>query len=426
MQVYFTPFFPPTEHCSTPCAEVRDTLHSIAIPTVIETYEHAYDFLAESRHHKNNFSAYRGDLTVFLNFIWRILKKDVMDVTRHDLVKFVEFGNTPPPELIARGTYPQFLYENSELFINDKWRPFRTVTNGQYQRKENTVKAQLSNLSSFYIYLSDEGYCDRNPAAVALRRMNINNMDNVVPVDHEVEKALSRTQISYLLKTVNRATETSDNKLYFERTRFLIHFMILAYPRRSEIAATNTRSPKMSDFHRIRTDDNSVKFGFKIAKSKRGKGRTVTCSNRLISALIRYRRVLGLSDYPSRTETTPLFTRIQAASHGREAGIIDANLGADQIGELVKEAFELTALALMEDGYIDEADEIRTFSSHALRHSGITIDLDSGREPKDVMKDSGHANMQSLAIYQSSRVEFRIASASLKDAILETALDESG
>ncbi|OCP68341.1 hypothetical protein AKH08_16125 [Vibrio parahaemolyticus] len=417
----YSPIFMPHSHRNVIVLSVRQRLFDVfkQIPSARQTYDHAVDFLLEQGVNKNNYEAYRSELNFYLSWCWE-QGIDVTDVSRKHILTFIEFGNTPPDELVTHKPAKMLIPDGEEYEINPEWRPFKKASMGQpYSRKRSTIVRQLSVLSSFYIYLSDYNYCQSNPPSLALRRLNLGAMDNINAEDKD-NKSLSQLQLSYMFRVLDELCLL--NPARFERSRFLMYLMIMAFPRRSEVGATLSYSPTMADFER-HSINGKTKFSFNIRKSKGGKSRKVGCPRLLIFALMRYRRHLGLPDLPTRAETdVPLFVRHKAAAHGRDTGVLDANLSDKVIADLIKEVYELTAIQLENDEHFDEAESIRQLSAHSTRHTGITLALSAGRAPDKLMFDTGHSSLAALMIYNSRSLEYRIEDVEkLDERIIELA-----
>lgn len=156
----------------------------------------------------------------------------------------------------------------------------------------------------------------------------------------------------------------------------------------------------MSSFIRHR----SGHWVFKIPRSKGGKSRMIPCPDELIQCLSHYRRYIGLSDLPLPNEQVPLFVRHKAGTHGRETGILTAQLGIESIRSIVRFVFDTTADNL-EETAPQEAHELRQFSVHSLRHTGITTSITAGTPLQVVMKNAGHADLSTLSIYISTDIQ---------------------
>ncbi|GIC77712.1 site-specific integrase [Moritella sp. F3] len=426
----FSPMFLPHRHHQKYSPEITEHLKTyvqVVGTQVNEEYDHAYDYLSENYHNANNHKSIRNELCLFLNWTWQVQRKLVKDLTRKDIPKFIDFCNSPPFDLISSvAGVPITINEPKERLsewtpcLNPNWKPFVNQKAKQglaYQRLPATMHKQLSIISSFFLYLNDLEYTISNPAAIALRRLNPSNVANLGIEDNDRDKALSQMQVNCIFELLEYLVEENPEK--YERSRFLFYLLVLAYPRRSEIAARPTHSPTFSDFRRHKAGDKTY-YTFFIPRSKGSKSRSVIVSDMLLEALKRYRTFLGLNPLPLADEIdVPLFIRHQVATHGRQVGVLNSNLGAEQISALVQELFELAANVLIEKGEIEEASELRLHSCHSLRHVGISNDLYSGRPPSEVMKCSGHSSYSALEIYTSSRTDLRVPNVNLKDRIFD-------
>lgn len=401
--------------------ELRSVLSDVfnRVEGAEEVYEFACDFLMDYVGNKNNYDSYRTDLVVFLNWAWAN-ELDIKTINRKHMSEFVAFTNNPPPQLISRFASRAVIPDKkhkSELALNLDWAPFRNPQIDQpYSREQKTIVKLLSVVSSFYTYLMDCEYTHYNPAAVALRRLNIASMDGV-KAQSDKDRSLSMIQLATLFDVLDELA--IENPSRYERTRFLMHLLIFTFPRRSEVSASMVYSPMMSDFERVRVGD-SYRYCFHIRKAKRGRSRKVVCPARLIDSLVRYRRFRGLPDLPDRNEKAPLFTRMRPASHGRSAGEVDANLSSNSIYEIVKDAFENTAIRLEEMEEFDEASDLRSLSTHSTRHTGISLALSSGRPSDRVMMDSGHTSFSAFKGYITNKVEFRFSDVDLVESLLDS------
>jgi integrase len=424
--IEFYVLLPPPAYIHVSMSHVNLILRDLSrtIPQASSTYQHIIDCLEEVAETANTYNALRGDINTLLNFSWFVLGKDITELSRKDFQRFIDFCNAPPEHLI--GKYSSTIIDAKlstvdYVEINKNWTPFVNRNMPEpYKRTLASLKAQLSNLSYMFTYFEDIEYSHRNPAAIALRRMTSAVKRNLKVDRSEIEiKSLNSVQLQFAFNTVERLAKENPEK--HERTRFLFHFLIYCYPRVSETSARPGFSPLMSDFRLNRPQSGSNEGGyctFFIPNSKGGKSREVIVSPDLLKALTRYRRYLKLSDFPQPSEKVPLFVRHRAATHGRQASIVDANLSAGRLASIIKDLFADTAKALEAGGYTQDADEIRNLTCHACRHTGITIDILSGRPRHEIMQCAGHSSEATLARYQSKRSEFRAASASLKDNYL--------
>lgn len=374
-------------------------------------YELTLDYLSELQSNPNNFKTARSEITTFLIWCWDLQGLRLAEVTRRQMNQFIQWCHQPPLPLIGNAQRPHFLSDKGlGLRVpNPLWRPFvhrqpkqsllPAGTQG-YQRKASATKNQLAVLSSYYQFLNDEEYCDRNPAALAMRRGRFKESPLSAEQDEEI-KALSPLQLSYLLETLDQLAAADPAR--HERTRFLVILLFSTYARISEISARPGYAPVMSQ---IRRDKHNETWGFFIPQSKNGKARTVAVSDALLHALIRYRRFLGLPELPAPNEQIPLLVRHKPAQHGRDSKNLNANLGINAIREEVERVYQLTAERLLQQGHHQDAAELRTMTVHSLRHTGISCDLEKGRALHHVMADAGHQDIGITSRYISaSRTE---------------------
>jgi len=403
----FYPLLPSASDIDTPIDQVNALLSQLerSIPDAIYTYELIIDLLKEQGSSVNNYRKFRSDINIFLNYIWFIKGISLEEVNRVVMREFVDYCNNPPEYLIATGRMQQHVKDgNGYISFSDKWKPFVNPTPSKaYIRKESSLKSSLSILSSMYAYLIDMEYCESNPAHCLLSKLNSTNT-RVAAVDDEREKALSDNQVAAVLET---AEELAKEDPAHERTLFMVNLFLHCFPRISEVSARVGFCPTMSNFRRLR---NSLAYVFYIPRSKWSKSRSVSCPNELIESLKRYRIHLGLSPLPTGNEDHPLFIRLSAAQHGRDKGKIYSTLGIEQVGSIIKNLFRETVLR---NTKLDEQEknEMEHFSPHSLRHTGITLQVCSGRDLFEIAGDSGHGDLNTLSRYISKRPENRIKSA---------------
>jgi integrase len=125
-----------------------------------------------------------------------------------------------------------------------------------------------------------------------------------------------------------------------------------------------------------------------------------------------------------RRKQTPLFVRHKAAAHGREQGELNANLGIRQLRDLVMAVFEQAASLAEQDGFDQDAAEMRTLTPHSIRHTGITHDINlHGRPLSHVQADAGHDSIDTTSKYLHTGNRERHESASRKP--LDHLLDQN-
>lgn len=407
------PLFDAIEHLEDGNPTVNQYLANITLHRVSDAalvYEYAVDWLLEQRFNENNYKTYRSELTTFLYWVFEVEEIPVSEITRRILARYIDYCGKPPEVLVSYRNVAQFRFskERGERVPNHLWRPFLgKKQNGvemPYKISDTALKTKLAILSSFFSYLIDEEYTERNPAMMLMRngRFKSASQGQAMHEDDEQIRAFTELQWSYVVSTAEKLAD--DVPEQHERTLFLINLMYGCYLRISEAAARPGFSPVMGQFRR---DTKTGVWGFHIPRSKGGKRRTIAVSNQLLNALKRYRCYLGLSSLPAPGEDTPLFVRHRAAGRGRETGLLNANLGIRQLREELGRVFSLAADEVASDGLEQDAQEMRQMTPHSIRHTGISHDINLNKRPlSHVQADAGHDSIDTTSQYlHTTRVE---------------------
>ncbi len=381
-----------------------------AVPDAGYVYELAVDWLLEQRISENNYKTYRSELTTFLHWAFNEEQVSLSDITRRVLSHYIEYCSQPPKDLIAYRNVAQFVTDKNlkERLPNPLWRPFLGKKldgiEQNYTISEKALKTKLAILSSFYAYLINEEYTERNPAMALMKngRFKSTSQHLIAGEDQEDIKAFSDLQWSYVMAAAKQMAENNPEEN--ERTLFLVSLMYSCYLRISEVAAKPGFSPIMSQFKR---DTKTGVWGFYIPRSKGGKKRSVAVSKQLLTALKRYRQFLGLTALPAPNEKTPLFIRHRAPGRGRDSGILNANLGVRQLREQIYSVIEAAADLAQQDSFDQDANEMRQLTPHSIRHTGISHDINLvGRPLAHVQADAGHDSIDTTSQYlHTTRVE---------------------
>ncbi|MDG3394280.1 site-specific integrase [Vibrio parahaemolyticus] len=388
-------------------------LSATTVPDAAFTYELILDWISEQMDSnnpnkaENNYKTYRSEVTTFLYFCWDVEGISLEDVDRRAMYRYMNFCEAPPEHLVGYFNTPQFK-EDKELKArvpNPDWKLFRgKKVDGEpipYSLSQQAARTKLAILSSLFGFLIDCEYTERNPAAMLLKKAKFKAQSSNVDSEDFIN-IMSEVQWSYVMEAAETLAEESPAK--HERTLFLMSLMYGCYLRVSELSARPGFSPVMSQF---RQDPQTGAWSYYIPMSKSQKSRNVAVSDDLLFALKRYRNHLGLSDLPSPRERTPLITRQREAKRGSSKGKLNANLGIRQIREIIYATFAKAADIAMENGLIDESHALREMSPHAIRHTGISHDVNlNGRPLAHVRDDAGHDSLETTSKYvHTSRVE---------------------
>ncbi|WP_285162559.1 tyrosine-type recombinase/integrase [Shewanella goraebulensis] len=363
--------------------------------------EHCSDWLYEQKQSENNYKAYRSELTTYLHWCFDVAVLSPIQVTRKDIARYINYCENPPTELVGYFNVAQFKTEKTTgiRYPNSAWRPFvgkkQLGKQLPYSLSENALKTKIAILSSFYGYLISEEYTERNPAQLWFKHSRFAINRKYIKNEDDNNHAFTKLQWSYVVSTVSELAEKEPSK--HQRSLFLINILYSCYLRISEISGRAGYSPMMSQF---RKDVHNGIWYFYVPYSKSGKARSIAISTTLLDGLKQYRRYLGLSDLPSINEQHPIFIRHKAAAHGRDSGVLNANLGIRQIREEIDSLINLAADKALEDGFEQDSDLMRKLTAHNIRHTGITHDININQRPlSHVQADAGHESIDTTSQY---------------------------
>jgi len=271
--------------------------------------------------------------------------------------------------------------ENSYFVVNNSWQPFKlqapksqqnkNVDKKKYRPSQQTLTSTFTAIIVFYNYLMGEEYCYGNPAQIAKKDCRHFISDAQV----KDVKRLTAAQWQFVLDTaVNMADEDPNH----ERSLFVIATLKTLFLRISELSERDTWSPIMGHFWQD-DDDN---WWLKIY----GKGRKLrdtTVPSDYIPFLQRYRLSRGLSSLPARGENNVIVEKIRG----------QGGMGSRHLRRLVQTVFDHAYSKMKAYSGENKAMKLKEASTHWLRHTGASMEIERGRALKDLSEDLGHASM---------------------------------
>lgn len=205
----------------------------------------------------------------------------------------------------------------------------------------------------------------------------------------EVERFLSQEEwsaIRHVLDTLPSTTPLDAAKA--AQYRWVMNLLYFGFLRRSE-----TSNLVFGDFYPQRNG-----WWVRIPRGKGNKSRKVACPSLLMDELVRYRRFLGLSDYPSPEEPYPAIWPIRGTHLWKENPNSCRQLTDRAIYEIAKKVFDLTRNYL--EGINPHlAANMAKSSTHWMRHTGISHSMDAGIDPRIVQSQAGHSSLRITARY---------------------------
>lgn len=338
-------------------------------------------FLYAYRGSEATFSSYRRELERFLQWL-ALNKKSLTEIQSSDIEQYIEFCQKPPLSWIGKKQVARFINREGLRIPNPDWRPFvvtiskSATRQGQerdanhYQLSQKAIQAIFSILGSFFNFLIEESYLSQNPVArIRQKSKFIRKQQSRAPI-----RRLSELQWVFVIETIEQmAAKNSEH----ERSLFIVTALYAMYLRISELSETPRWQPKMGDFY----SDNEGDWWF-ITVGKGNKERIITVSDAMLEALKRYRKSLGLSALPARSDNTPLLAKQRGAG-----GITSTR----QIRSIVQYCFDQAIMRMLNEGWKEEAEQLAAATVHWLRHTGISDDV-KHRPREHVRDDAGHSS----------------------------------
>jgi len=294
---------------------------------------------------------------------------------------YADFCWKPPVNWIGTSSLDRFSFDNGYFISNKKWRPYKIqapksqqskiVDKKKYRPSQQTLVSSFTAVIAFYKYLMNEELCYGNPAQIAKKDCRHLIKDTQVK---EV-KRLTESQWQYVLDT---AVNMADKSITYERNLFVIASLKTLFLRISELSERENWSPVMGHFWQ----DEDENWWLKIF----GKGRKIrdtTVPLDFIPFLERYRVSRGLSRTPAGSENTVLVEKIRG----------QGGMSSRHLRRLVQEVFDRAYMEMRDSEGQSKAIKLKEASTHWLRHTGASMEIERGRALKDLSEDLGHSSM---------------------------------
>lgn len=344
-------------------------------------------FLLSYSQSPDTYNTYRREIERYCQWVWFVEKTVVSSVSRHDIMKYIKFFQSPPASWIASQHKPRMVDGQSSESANPEWRPFVVRPGQKRVASQAGMKSMLACLSTFYTFLIHEGQITLNPIQMLNQKKQLLQTNQT----QRVKRRLSQNQWYYV---VNLAQKLADDNLIYERHLYLLSLFFLLGLRISEVSQTGGYKP-MSLFYK----DAKDRWWFE-AHGKGNKVRDVAVPDAMLEGLRRYRTSIGLDPLPSATDTSPLVPKHKGLG----------GLSSRQVRVQISEIFELTYQAMLSDGMAEEAQSLKQATVHWLRHTAISEDVQN-RPSEHVRDDVGHENIATTSLYIDVLDDSRHASA---------------
>jgi site-specific recombinase XerD len=347
----------------------------------------------------HTYDRFRNELEKFLLWAFLIKKTPIDEYRKSDILEYTDFCWKPPVTWIGTSNQERYKLKNGYFSVNQSWRPFKVqapksqtikdIDKKKYRPSQQTLTSTFTGVIVFYNFLMGEEYCYGNPAQIAKKDCKYFISDAQVK---EI-KRLTSEQWQYLLDT---AVEQANTDANYERNLFVIAALKTLFLRVSELSERDNWSPVMGHFWQ----DEDENWWLKIY----GKGRKLrdtTVPSDFLPFLQRYRLSRGLSGLPSSSENNVLVEKIRG-----QGGMTSRHLR-----RLVQDVFDQAYLKMKSISGENKALKLKEATTHWLRHTGASMEIERGRSLKDLSEDLGHASMATTdTIYVQSENKMRAES----------------
>jgi len=353
------------------------------ISDVSEQWHWAQGFLLFIGRNKSEhtYIRFRTEVEKFLLWTFLVKKQSLVEFRKTDILDYADFCWKPPTNWISTTTKDRFVLKQGHFISNKSWRPFKIqaakhqrnkeVDKKEYRPSQETLSATFTAIIAFYKYLMDEEISLGNPAQLAKKDCRHFIKDaRTAPV-----RRLSPEQWEYLL---DAATSMADTDSTRERHLFLIAALKTLFLRISELSERTNWSPQMGHFY----EDSDGNWWLQVFGKGR-KLRDVTVPPDFIPFIERYRVSRNLSPLPVEGEKTALLEKIRG----------QGGMTARHLSRLVQEVFDAGYEKMKGERGAKEARKLKEASTHYLRHTGASMEIERGRPLKYLSEDLGHASM---------------------------------
>ncbi len=347
----------------------------------------------------HTYDRFRNEIEKFL--LWSFLEKKmpIDELRKADILEYADFCWKPPVDWIGTSSQERFKLKNSYFHTNELWRPYKVqpaksqlskeVDKKKYRPSQQTLTSTFTAIIVLYNYLMGEEFCYGNPAQIAKKDCKHFISDAQVK---EV-KRLSASQWQYLL---DAAVDMANEDPLYERNLFVIASLKTLFLRISELSERDNWSPVMGHFWQDDDDNWWLKI---FGKGRKLRDTTVPLD--FIPFLTRYRLYRGLSGLPTSGDNNVLVEKIRG-----QGGMTSRHLR-----RLVQCIFDNAYARMRQLEGENKSMKLKEATTHWLRHTGASMEIERGRALKDLSEDLGHASMATTdTIYVQSENKMRAES----------------
>lgn len=346
------------------------------------------DYIARNKS-EHTFNRYRNEAEKFLLWLFLIEQKELIKVKRQTILAYIDFLHSAPIYWFSNANHDRFIFKNGYYVSNNKWKPLKSDNPKIYKPSQQSLNSIFASISGLYTFLINEDICTGNPAFHAKKDCKY----FIVSQQVTDPKRFTEEQWLYILST---ATELADKDTKHERSLFVIAALKTLFLRISELSERPQWSPTMSDFWQ----DSHYNWWLRVF-GKGKKIRDISVPDAFLPYLTRYRLSRSLTKLPSTKDKSPLVEKI----HGK------GGMTTRQLTRIVRYIFDAAYEKILEEKGSTEAHALKDCSTHWLRHTGASMEIERGRNLKDVSMELGHSSMATTDnIYIDSENKIRAKS----------------
>jgi site-specific recombinase XerD len=332
---------------------------------------------------EHTFIRFRNEVERFLLWLFLIKLLPMEQLRKADILDYADFCWQPPASWICLANHEKFVLKDGRYTQNPSWAPYKLKVpknsganhsqpdKKKYKPSQQTLTATFTAVIAFYKYLMNEEHLYGNPAQIAKSDCKHFIKDSQVK---EIRR-LTESQWQYVF---NVALDLANEDRIYERSLFIICALKTLFLRISELSERKDWTPVMSHFWQ----DSEGNWWLKVFGKGR-KLRDVTVPESFIEYLKRYRKYRGLTPLPSPSENQPIVEKIRG-----QGGMTSRQL-TRIVQDVLDKAYDKMRLIEGEDN----ARKLQEASTHWLRHTGASMEIERGRALKDLSEDLGHASM---------------------------------
>ncbi len=330
---------------------------------------------------EHTYTRFRNETERFLLWSMYVKNKPIDTFKKSDILEYADFCWKPPASWIATRNHDRFVWDNGFFTSNRSWKPFKLqapksqkdkeILKKKYKPSQQTLTSTFTGVISFFNYLMGEELVLGNPAQIAKKDCKHFITESQI----KEPKRLTEDQWEFVLKT---AVLMADENPIFERNLFIIASLKVLFLRISELSERKEWSPEMSHFW-----EDATKNWWLRVYGKGRKIRDVTVPADFLHFLKRYRESRSLSPLPDSSDKSPLIEKIRGTG----------GMTSRHLRRLVQDTFDHAYSSMSKSAGKIEARKLKEATTHWLRHTGASMEIERGRSLKDLSEDLGHASM---------------------------------